>query len=404
MFRHSPHGIEPVSERHLLQAIVDTVAALIVVLDRDGRIVDVNAHVERVTGYAADQLVGAAIWDVLHLPEEADEVRRVFGALPGGVVPPEHQSHWVTRRGERRLIRWTNAALRDDGGSILFVVGTGIDVTDQRAAEERARRLREEEAALRARDELLSFVAHDLGNYVASIGLLARSVARRLTRPGSADPGAAPDGTSLERGRERALADLRRTGEAVAQVERLIEQLLAAERRRVQDLELDRAPCRPRAVLIEAVSLLRSRAADRSIRLRTAASAGLPVIRVDRRQLLRVMTNLLTNAIKFSPEGSVVRAGAEAVDGDVRFTVTDRGPGIPAADQERIFQRFWQREPGRAGHGVGLASARHIVESHGGRLWVESDGRSGSSFRFTIPILPPLTSPPSGGAARTRTS
>jgi len=372
----------------LLEAIRDTVAALVVVLDPRGRIVHLNRHAAAVTGYETAEVVGEPVWDVFVASGEVEDVRRVFDDLSKGRFPSEHENAWLTREGERRLIHWKNTAIRDDSDSVVYVVGTGMDVTDRRAAEARARALMEEEAASRARDELISFVAHDLGNYAAATRLIAERLARRVDdrasgreapRAGSGQEGAADP-------IRREVDDIRR---AAAEMNRLIEDLLSAESKRLSDLELEIVPLSPRALIMEAIGLYRSRVDDREVDVHVAADPSLPFVLGDRGRLLQVLLNLLSNADKFSPEGAPIRIGADVVDGSVRISVADRGPGVAESDRERIFVRFWQRSPERGGAGVGLASARHIVQAHGGRIWVDDDGTPGSAFRFTVPMVEP---------------
>ncbi len=125
----------------LLEAIFDTVDALIVVLDRDGCIVRFNRSCENVSGYGFDDVRGEAIWDRLLLPEEADDVRAVFRKLQSGKFPNVYENYWLTKDGNRRLISWSNTCLTDDGGAVEHVIGTGIDITDQREAEDERQRL-----------------------------------------------------------------------------------------------------------------------------------------------------------------------------------------------------------------------------------------------------------------------
>ena len=113
-------------------------------------------------------------------------------------------------------------------------------------------------------------------------------------------------------------------------------------------------------------------------------------IRGDEDRLAQVLVNLLHNAVKFSPEGSQVTARAQAVEQECVVSVEDRGIGIPRPDLDRVFERFYKvdraRVRGKGGTGLGLAIARHIVEGHGGRIWVESIEGQGATFRFAIPL------------------
>ncbi|MEO8397875.1 MAG: sensor histidine kinase, partial [Chloroflexota bacterium] len=111
----------------------------------------------------------------------------------------------------------------------------------------------------------------------------------------------------------------------------------------------------------------------------------------DRDQVQRVLLNLLHNAIKWSPPREKIRVRAESSGDEVTITVLDRGPGVPEDQRERVFERFYQVDKSRSGGGtgLGLAICKHIVEAHGGRIWVEDnsegkDGRGGN-FKFTLP-------------------
>jgi two-component system phosphate regulon sensor histidine kinase PhoR len=109
---------------------------------------------------------------------------------------------------------------------------------------------------------------------------------------------------------------------------------------------------------------------------------------MDEQQVDRAIGNLVHNAIKFTPAGGIISIYAEAVNTeDVQLCVADTGPGIPEAEQARIFERFYKQDRSRTkgGTGLGLAIARHIVEGHGGRIWVESTPGQGAKFCFTLP-------------------
>ncbi|HEX7591802.1 MAG TPA: ATP-binding protein, partial [Candidatus Limnocylindrales bacterium] len=135
-------------------------------------------------------------------------------------------------------------------------------------------------------------------------------------------------------------------------------------------------------------------------------------VRGDEDRLGQVLVNLLHNAVKFSPNGGAIVVGVREDAGEVRVWVRDPGVGVPRADLARIFERFYKvdraRVRGRGGTGLGLSIARHVIESHGGRIWAESEEGSGSTFIFTVPVAPlgaaagPSTSPgmaPSDGQA-----
>jgi signal transduction histidine kinase len=142
--------------------------------------------------------------------------------------------------------------------------------------------------------------------------------------------------------------------------------------------------------LDNALTLVRERAARRSITLNISIDERLGEVRADERKIRQVVLNLLSNAIKFTPEGGRIEiAAAEPKDGSVEVSVSDTGIGIAPEDQEAVFEEF--RQVGTAqkkaeGTGLGLTLCRKFIELHGGRIWVKSQVGQGSTFTFTIPV------------------
>ncbi len=140
-------AVEELAREHrFISAVLDTVGALVVVLDGQGRIVRFNRECERVSGYRSDEMLGRRVWDELIPEPERQGVAEVFANLQAGHFPHHYENHWLTRHGEQRLIAWTNTVLLDAAGQVEFVIGTGLDITDRRRMEVT---LRESEARLR---------------------------------------------------------------------------------------------------------------------------------------------------------------------------------------------------------------------------------------------------------------
>lgn len=137
-----PRAKEPLHHANELAAtVLDTVGALVVVLDREGRIVRFNRACEKMTGYTFAEVRGRHVWDLFLIPEEVEPVKQVFARLCAGSFPQEHENYWVARDGSRRWIAWSNTVLLDDGGSVTHVIGTGIDMTERRQADAANRQL-----------------------------------------------------------------------------------------------------------------------------------------------------------------------------------------------------------------------------------------------------------------------
>jgi signal transduction histidine kinase len=135
------------------------------------------------------------------------------------------------------------------------------------------------------------------------------------------------------------------------------------------------------------VEMLQPIAREKSITLSLVADDDLPLVRADPARVLQVFSNLVGNAIKFTPSGGSIALCAVRGDGNVKCSVTDNGPGIPEAQIPRLFGKFWQAKRGDSGGvGLGLAIARGIVEAHGGSITVESEVGKGSVFSFPLPV------------------
>jgi signal transduction histidine kinase len=129
-------------------------------------------------------------------------------------------------------------------------------------------------------------------------------------------------------------------------------------------------------------------AAQRGVDLSFRASPALPQVWADPRRLGQILDNLVSNALKFTPDAGAVVLGACPAGDEIAFSVSDTGTGIPPEALERLFEAFYQAEPATTGSGLGLLIAKHLVEAHGGEITVTSDCGSGANFTFTLPIAP----------------
>jgi PAS domain S-box-containing protein len=233
------------------------------------------------------------------------------------------------------------------------------------------------QAATRARDEMLAVVAHDLRNPLNTI-FMGSELALELSAQ-------SPDAAG-----RRQLEIIRRSAQ---HMNRLIQDLLDASRIDSGALTLDLSLLTPAKLLHEAGEMLAPLAAHEKIRFQLHAEPDLPPLTGDKERILQVLSNLVGNAIKFTPAGGSVTLSADrfldptSSSTFVRFSVCDTGTGIPAEQLPHIFARGWQARRGdRRGIGLGLAIASGIVEAHGGKIWVDSKYGAGSTFLFTVPV------------------
>lgn len=142
-------------ERDFVATLLQTADALIIVLDRAGRVMRFNRACERLTGYTLQELQGKPFWDLLLSPEEAPGVRAVFGALTAGQFPNQYENHWLTRTGQRRLVAWSNTCLVDAAGEVEYIIATGVDITEQRTTQVEMARLNSVLKAIRDVNQLI---------------------------------------------------------------------------------------------------------------------------------------------------------------------------------------------------------------------------------------------------------
>lgn len=178
--------------------------------------------------------------------------------------------------------------------------------------------------------------------------------------------------------------------EHAARLARLTDDLMKLARIEAGKLEFQFSPVNLAEVAESCEETALMKAQQKQIALEMEVSVTLPLVRGDANLLHEVLQNLLDNAVQYTPSAGKIRVTAAARERDVVIAVEDTGIGIPLADQERIFERFYRVDAARSreagGTGLGLSIAKHIVESHGGRIWVESEIGSGSKFFFSVPL------------------
>jgi two-component system phosphate regulon sensor histidine kinase PhoR len=238
-----------------------------------------------------------------------------------------------------------------------------------------AREVRREARDVRARSDLLSTVSHELKTPLTSIRMFVDTLL--LNRVGSPQE------------RQECLGLIARETDRLS---RMIEQVLTLARLEGGARRLDPRPTAPSAVLEEACAAVRAEAAAAGITVRCRSDETVADFRMDEGAMTEVLTNLLSNAIKYSPRGREVLVEATAAGPErpgLKIAVVDEGPGIPLAEQEKVFERFFRGSAAAAtevpGTGLGLAIARALVQGHGGRLTVQSEPGRGSRFTVWLP-------------------
>jgi PAS domain S-box-containing protein len=338
------------------QLILDSAGDGIFGADTSGTFTFANPAAMRMTGYAPEEFAGRNLHALLHrTPAET-------GAAPAAdpQAALSHGRHDVFWRkdGTSFPVEYSSTPIVVDGDRTTGAVVVFRDITDRLEAD-------------RVKDEFTSVVSHELRTPLtsirASLGLLESGVL----------------GTIPAEGRRMLEIAVRNTDRLV----RLIGDILDVERIDSGAVQLRPTSCDAADLVGCAIDAVLATAVEAGVRIdsdvQPAAFAG------DGDRLIQTLTNLIANAVKFSPRGSAVRVTSERRGAEMRFEVSDRGRGIPIHKLETIFERFTQVDSAdardRRGTGLGLAICRSIVERHGGRIWARSVPGEGSTFTFVIP-------------------
>ncbi|MBN1955302.1 MAG: hypothetical protein JW900_09665 [Anaerolineae bacterium] len=241
-----------------------------------------------------------------------------------------------------------------------------------------AERLKTTNAHLRQseqmRENMTEMIVHDLRNPLTS--MIGGLEILRMTL-----------GEQLDVERTNLLDNARRSGQLLLG---MVEEMLTVSKMEAEAFKLNLEPLDLHALIAECAEPMRMLAEMEDLAIELELGENVGVVRCDRKLVSRVVTNLLSNALKYTPAGGNIRVTLGRAGGLVTVCVADNGIGIPVENQERIFDKFGVSTPddrhGRRGTGLGLAFCRMAVEIHGGRIWVESAVGEGSSFFFTLPV------------------
>lgn len=260
--------------------------------------------------------------------------------------------------------------VRRERAKQVAVLSSEREETDRDLSSERAAA----DQSLATRDEFLGVVNHDLLNMLNNILGFASLIETAVARPDHV---------------ESILAHARRIRRAGTRMERLVGDLIDVASIKAGRLAVTRELGDPSQVLNEAGDTFAPQAAARGVSLIVEPPSSSSTAAFDSARILQVLSNLLGNAIKFTPAGGKVVVSLARQGSKFLFAVRDTGPGIPADKLEAIFDRFTQlNEQDRRGVGLGLYISKCIVEGHGGRIWAESRLDEGSTFYFTLPSQP----------------
>jgi PAS domain S-box-containing protein len=368
------------------ESLLRTVPTIIVLLDSNGRILQINSYMERLSGYRQDEVVGKD-WFTTFLPEEdRAAIRDLFGRVMHTGVNPGHVNRIVTRDGTLRQVEWHAETLTDGSGRVTLL-NVGHDITERIVFEEALRRADE---ALREADsrknDFLAMLAHELRNPLNTM-----SHALELTHVVNIPERILEYRDTMER--------------QVTQLTRLVDDLLDVSRITRGTFQLAPQRIELNEVVRQAVEDVQSLIDRAGHSLSVVVPEEPIVVHADPARMSQVLTNVLSNAAKYTPAGGQIALTVEATPEGVHIRVKDNGIGIPSDKLEAIFEMFEQLRfaprGGNDGQGIGLGLARLLIEMHGGTIGASSAGlQQGSEFIIWIPTYAETDSPDARSVAR----
>jgi PAS domain S-box-containing protein len=353
--------------------IVSVSADSIISIDEDQRIVLFNEGSKKMFGYSKEEILGKPI-DIL-IPEKFRAIHRqqVRNFSEGAQVARKMgerstQISGLRKNGEEFPADAAISKIAVGGRRILTVALR--DVTEQKKVETDLQLYAEiARAAAKAREHVLAVVSHDLKNPLASIGIVAQLL-QKLKQ--------------LEKSKVDEYAE--RIHRSVENMQTLIGDLLDFGKIQAGTFAVEMSRENITDIIQWAFDSIKPLAETKKIGLEIRIEPELPFVACDAARIKQVLSNLLGNAIKFTPEGGRVCLTAAGQEKDILVSVSDTGPGIPAEQLPKVFDRFWQaQETRQLGSGLGLSIAKGIINAHGTKIWAESKVGSGATFFFTVP-------------------
>ena len=340
-------------ERNLSSAILGSMVEGVAVVNGAERLVFANPGFAGILGLDVPPVAGSSLLEIVRQRELIDAVRRVLAG------EPRVESEIITGTLRQHFFAATVAAVRagETSGAVIVL----HDITALRKLE-------------RIRRDFVANVSHEFRTPLTAIqGFSETLIAGAINDPNN---------------RDRFLAIILDHSRRLA---RLTEDLLRLSEMDAERLELEIRRVSVSQFVESCYETAQRRATEKGLSLSLQLPALMPDVAGDTRRLQEVLQNLLDNAIQYTLPGGKIILSAESKSDEVIFTVSDTGIGIPQSDQPRIFERFYRVDAARSreagGTGLGLAIAKHLVEAHGGRIWVESEIGVGSRFYFSIPIF-----------------
>lgn len=340
-----------------LAAIITSTDDAIISKTFESIITSWNTSAERMFGYSADEMIGESIYKLIP-PDRLEEEPLILSRLRAGERVQHFETKRLTKEGKLIDVSVTVSPVKDSEGNIIGLSKIARDITERKLDETR-------------KNDFIGMVSHELKTPLTSLSAILQVAKAKLNNTNDAFLSGA----------------MQKANHQVKRMSTMINGFLNISRLESGKIQIDKQPFNIETLINEVVDEMKVTATTHTINVDGCAPVE---VNADQDKIQSVISNLISNAIKYSPGGTLVNVGCKTYKTEVVVSVSDKGIGIKPGDAERIFDRYYRVESRDTRHisgfGIGLYLSAEIVERHGGRIWLESESGKGSTFYFSLPL------------------
>ena len=359
-----------------IRAVFDQAFQFIGLMTVEGILIEANMAALNFAGIKASDVINKPFWETpwwTHSPELQEKLREAVKTVARGGFVRFEATH-IAKDSSLHTVDFSLKPVKDDNGKVIFMIPEGRDITDRKRLEEELRKTEKTKISTEIRSEFTSMVSHELRTPLAVIQGIVSLITDGLA------------GSINEE--QKGLLDTAQKN--VERLGRLINNVLDFQKIESGKMEYDIREYDMNKVVQEASESLRILSEKKGLDFRVKTEDALPKIKFDKDKIIQVLTNLVSNAIKFTSKGNIT-VSVQRENNVIHVEVRDTGQGIKAEDIYKLFHAFEQIGPTRnrvkGGTGLGLTISREIILAHGGKIWAESEIDKGSVFHFVLPVL-----------------
>jgi PAS domain S-box-containing protein len=358
--------------RNFVGAVLDLPSALVVVLDPEGRIFNCNPTFATTTLYSLVEIQGKYIWEIFDMEENIEQVQIAFEEMKASKNGNTQEGFWKIKDGQSRYISWSYISIYNPDGSISYILANGIDLTEKKQAEvELIKALQKEQELNELKSSFISVASHEFRTPLTSL-LLSIELMQNFSKNWS---------------EEKRNETFNRMKDRIKSLSCFIDDVLVISKAESSFEQFNPKCLNLKKICDEIVEEVQNTSNTHKIIIDFQAINN-NLYFVDESLLHHILSNLLTNAIKYSPQASTVDFKIEEQSEQLLFKITDYGIGIPFEEQKLLFNSFYRASNVKKiqGTGLGLSIVKKMVELHGGEINFDSKVEVGTTFTVSIPL------------------